>query len=171
MFKIKRDTAETPDVWLFEEPLFLNSFMSTQTLMSAILWANLSGAGCTKLGHRIKMTATPFDNLRNNSNITFIRLINKVVEEVCGQKKSVHALLNFISGSAKLASWLTHRNQARTVASVEPVSVLRGLLKARLRVEHAYCKMMKTVQVFKHVWAVGEVLCSVREDWELDIHL
>lgn len=31
----------------------------------------------------MKMTATSLDNLRNKSNITSIRLIKKVVEEVC----------------------------------------------------------------------------------------
>ena len=89
----------------------------------------------------------------------------------CAKKKPVHTLLNFISGSAKLAIWLTRKNQVQTVGSVEPVSVLRGLLKARLRVEHAYYKMMGTLQVFKNIWAVEEVLCSVGEDGELDIHI
>ena len=89
----------------------------------------------------------------------------------CAKKKPVHTLLNFISGSAKLAIWLTRKNQVQTVGSVEPVSVLRGLLKARLRVEHAYYKMMGTLQVFRNIWAVEEVLCSVGEDGELDIHI
>ena len=60
------------------------------------------------------------------------------------KKKSVHTLVNFLSGSAKLAIWLTCRNRAqsgtglRVSVRVEPVLVLKGLLKARLRVEHTY---------------------------------
>ena len=50
----------------------------------------------------------------------------------------------------------------QTVGSVEPVSVWRGLLKARLRVEHAYYEVMDTLQVFKKYmgcWG-GFVLCG-----------
>ena len=57
------------------------------------------------------------------------------------------------------------------MGSVDPVSVLRGLLKACLWVEHAYYKMMDTLQASTHIWAVGEALCSVGEDGELDVYL
>ena len=70
-------------LWLLKEHLFFNSFISTRILLSASLQTNLRGAGCTKLGHLMKMMTTSVDNLRNSSNITSIRLINKVVEEVC----------------------------------------------------------------------------------------
>ncbi|KAK0140342.1 hypothetical protein N1851_022699 [Merluccius polli] len=53
------------------------------------------------------------------------------------KKKSVHTLVNFLSGSAKLAIWLTRRNRAQSVGSVEPVLVLKGLLKARLRLDNS----------------------------------
>ena len=41
----------------------------------------LSGNGA--LGHLMKMTATSVDALKERSNITSIRLISRVVEEVC----------------------------------------------------------------------------------------
>lgn len=69
-------------MWLLEEPLFYNNFIRTQTLHSASLRVSLREAGCTKLGHLTKMTATSTTTLRERSNITSIRLINKVVEEV-----------------------------------------------------------------------------------------
>ena len=52
---------------------------------------------------------------------------------------------------------------------MEPVLVLKGLLKARLRVKHAYYQIMDDMQGFSHIWAVGGVLCSVRGDGELNV--
>ena len=49
-------------------------------MQSASLRTSLREAGCTKLGHLMKMTV---DTLRMRSNITSVRLINKVVQEVC----------------------------------------------------------------------------------------
>uniref|UniRef100_A0A3Q3ERM5 Reverse transcriptase domain-containing protein n=1 Tax=Labrus bergylta TaxID=56723 RepID=A0A3Q3ERM5_9LABR len=86
------------------------------------------------------------------------------------KKKTVHTLMNFLSGSAKLAIWLTRKNRAQGTGCVEPLLVLEGLLKARLKVEFAYYQMMDNVQDFNSVWAVEEALCSVGGDGELIIH-
>ncbi|KAI3375076.1 hypothetical protein L3Q82_021594 [Scortum barcoo] len=83
IFKIARNTNETPGMWLFEEPLFFNDLIKTQALQSASLQARFSEAGCTKLGHLMRAAATSVDTLRENSRITSFRLINRVVEEVC----------------------------------------------------------------------------------------
>lgn len=40
--------------------------------------------------------------------------------------------MNCLSASAKLAIWLTRRNQAQSTGTVEPVLGLEGLLKAGL---------------------------------------
>ena len=65
--------------------------------------------------------------------------------------------MNFLSGSAKLAIWLTRRNRVQSIGSVEPVLVLKGLLKARLRVEHAYYQMMDDMlEGFYALWGVKE---------------
>ncbi|KAI3374377.1 hypothetical protein L3Q82_006202 [Scortum barcoo] len=47
------------------------------------------------------------------------------------------------------------------------VLVLVSLLKARLRVEHAYYQLTYNMQVFSQTWAVGGVLCSVGGNGEL----
>ncbi|CAL8291853.1 unnamed protein product [Boreogadus saida] len=57
-------------------------------------------------------------------------------------------------GSPYLAIWLTRRNRVQGIGSVEPVLVLKGLLKARLRVEHAYYRMMDDIQGFKQLSSV-----------------
>ncbi len=62
--------------------MFFNSFLKTQTLQSASLRTSLREAGCNKLGHLLKMTATSVNTLRARTNITSIRLINRMVEEV-----------------------------------------------------------------------------------------
>lgn len=49
----------------------------------------------------------------------------------------VHHITFFFSGPAKLTMWLTRKNRAQNVSSVEPVPVPEGLLKARLIEEHA----------------------------------
>lgn len=83
------------------------------------------------------------------------------------KNKAVHTLLNFLSGTAKLAIWLTRRNRAQDQGAVEPAAMLEGLLKARLRVEHSYYRMTDNLSAFDRIWAVGGVLCSVGEDGDL----
>ncbi|KAJ3614016.1 hypothetical protein NHX12_017593, partial [Muraenolepis orangiensis] len=69
------------------------------------------------------------------------------------KKKGVHTLLNFLSGAAKMAIWLTRRNRVQGVGSVALLPVLRGLLRARLKVEHTYYHLMDNIQAFSHMWA------------------
>ncbi len=62
---------------------FFNSFLRTQILQPASLWASLREASCTKLGHLMRLTASTLDVLRERGKITSIRLINRMVAEVC----------------------------------------------------------------------------------------
>ncbi|KAJ3581932.1 hypothetical protein NHX12_004282 [Muraenolepis orangiensis] len=57
------------------------------------------------------------------------------------------------------------------VGSVALLPVLRGLLRARLRVEYTYYHLMDNIQAFSHMWAVGGCLCSVGGDGELRLHI
>ena len=86
------------------------------------------------------------------------------------KKKNVHTLLNFLPGSAKLAIWLTWKNQAQNAGSVELVPVLKGLIQARLRVEHSYYRLTNNVLAFCKLWGVGGVFCSVGEEEELIVN-
>ncbi|KAJ3597303.1 hypothetical protein NHX12_000831 [Muraenolepis orangiensis] len=70
-----------------------------------------------------------------------------------------------------MAIWLTRRNRVQGVGSVALLPVLRGLLKARLRVEYTYYHLMDNIQAFSHMWAVGGCLCSVGGDGELRLHI
>uniref|UniRef100_A0A4W6F6F5 Reverse transcriptase domain-containing protein n=1 Tax=Lates calcarifer TaxID=8187 RepID=A0A4W6F6F5_LATCA len=82
-FKFQRAGNQTPGMWVFEEPLFCNGFLKTLALQSASLRTSLRGAGCTKVGHLMKLTAVPVNVRRERSKITSIRLFNRVVAEVC----------------------------------------------------------------------------------------
>ena len=64
-------------MWFFGEPFFFNSRIRTQTLQPASPRASL------RPGHLMTVTATSTETLAKKSNITSIRLIHRVVEEVC----------------------------------------------------------------------------------------
>ena len=85
------------------------------------------------------------------------------------KKKESHVLINFLSAMAKLAIWLTRKNKTRGVGSVDPVEVMRGLVAARLRVEHAYHKTVDNLEGFNSRWTVGGVLCTLGEQGELKL--
>lgn len=86
-------------------------------------------------------------------------------------KKKVAVLLNFIFANAKLAIWKSRKNRVLGVGWTNPVLCLRGLMAARLRVEHMFHKLTNNVEGFVDVWAVGQVLCSVAEDGSLLLNI
>ena len=65
----------------------------------------------------------------------------------CAQKKAVHQLINFLSGTAALAIWKTRKNMMRGQGSENVVSMMAGLVAARLRVEFSYYKMTEYLWV------------------------
>ena len=80
------------------------------------------------------------------------------------RKKNIHTMINFISGTAKMAIWLTRKNKTEGAGSTNPVQVLEGLVAARLRVEFAFYKLTDNLETFSLFWAQKEVLCAVRDD-------
>ena len=80
------------------------------------------------------------------------------------KKKSVHQLMNFVSGTAKLAIWKTRKNRIRGQGSEDVVSMTTGLLAARLRVEFGFYELTGRTQEFVGMWGVKDALCSVREN-------
>lgn len=79
--KFDRVNNQTAGMWVFEEPFFCIVFLRTQALQSDSMRASLRGAGCTKLGHLMRLIAFPVNVLREKSKITSIQLINRVVTE------------------------------------------------------------------------------------------
>lgn len=83
------------------------------------------------------------------------------------RKKTVPALINFIFASAKLAIWVSRRNQTEGSGCGDALLLLEGLLIARLRIEQPYYKLVDNPQAFCRIWTSGRVLCSVGEEREL----
>ena len=73
-------------MWLFEEPLFGNNFITSQVLCSFSLRSRLREAGCVKLGHLMK---TSIPHLAERTNIRPNRLLCRLVEEVCASLPEV----------------------------------------------------------------------------------
>lgn len=73
----------------------------------------------------------------------------------------MYTLFSFLC-SVKLAIWLKCKNQIQGAGCVEPVSVLEGLVKARLRVEHSYYRMTDNVAdlLTSGLLGGGSVLCG-----------
>lgn len=81
------------------------------------------------------------------------------------KKTHEHVPINLLIGSAKLAIWLTCKNKARGAGCFEPVLVLKGLLRVRLKIEYVFFySMIDNVMLFSTVWTVEGELCSVGED-------
>ncbi|KAJ3583936.1 hypothetical protein NHX12_015433 [Muraenolepis orangiensis] len=80
------------------------------------------------------------------------------------KKRETLVLMNFLFANAKLAIWKSRKNQLAGVGWTDAVLCLRGLVAARLRVEHAYYTLINHLQGFLDVWAVGQVLCSLGEN-------
>ena len=84
VFQASRTPGGLPGMWIFEEPLFFNDFLRTETLSSPSLRAALREAGCVKLGHLLKATRTSAEVLGRMANIRSTRVLSRVVREVCG---------------------------------------------------------------------------------------
>ncbi len=82
-------------------------------------------------------------------------------------RKNMLTLLNFLSGTAKLAIWKSRKNKLLGEGSLNVLNMFMGLVAARLRIEHAYYKLIKRVEVFIDVWGINDVLCTVNEDGDL----
>lgn len=83
IFHFQRTKDQAPGMWVFEEPLFCNGLLESPALQSASLRTKLREAGCTKVGHLMKLTTLSEDILRERIKITSTRLVNRVVAEVC----------------------------------------------------------------------------------------
>ncbi|KAK2897108.1 hypothetical protein Q8A73_013488 [Channa argus] len=97
VFKIERVNNETPGMWVFEEPLFFNNFIRTQTLQSTSLRTSFREAGCTKVGHLMKMSRPSLTTLREATGIRSIRLLGqgagkKVIYQICVKVLNLRSL-------------------------------------------------------------------------------
>jgi len=81
----------------------------------------------------------------------------------CAKERSVHQLISFVSGIAKLAIWKTRKNRVRGQGSEDVVAMVTGLMSARLRVDFNFYKLTGKTQEFVNICGVKDVLYSIRE--------
>lgn len=85
-------------------------------------------------------------------------------------RKQIHVMLNFLFGQAKMAIWLSRKGKLNGVGSTDAVAILKGLVKSRLTVEHAYYQLIKDIETFKYTWGVEKCLCEIDIDGSLQIN-
>ena len=83
------------------------------------------------------------------------------------RKKHTMVLMNFIFANAKIAIWISRKNKMAGGGWTDPLLCLRGLVAARLRVEHAFFTLTDNLEGFRAVWGVGQVLCSLGDNRSL----
>ncbi len=76
-------------------------------------------------------------------------------------KKEFHVLLNFLFGQVKLAIWLSRKEKLSGNESCEVDSILRGLIRSRLKIEYTYYKLVNDFETFKYKWGVNQCVCDV----------
>ncbi len=59
------------------------------------------------------------------------------------------------------------KNKLSGQGSLDVLNIFKGLVAARLRIEHAYYKMIKCMGTFMYIWGLNEVLCTVDEEDDL----
>ena len=118
---------------------------------------------CDRLGGLFLFLKSCFDAFHEEfSNRVFIAGVRYRVKV----RKRV-SLLNYVTGTAKLAIWKTRKNRAAGVGCVDPEVMLRYLMAGRIKVEHEYYRLVNRMEDFIPVWGQGGVLCRVDNDHQL----
>lgn len=81
------------------------------------------------------------------------------------RRKAVPQLGNVITGLAMVAIWNTQKNWVRGQGSKDVLAIMTGLLAAQLRVKLNIYKQMEQINIFRDIWGVSDVLCSVRKNY------
>ena len=82
--------------------------------------------------------------------------------------KNKWQLLNYVSGEAKMAIYLTRRNRIENREGQNAKSMWQAKLRARLKLEFNFYKQTGDLEGFDRVWCFKKILCSVKED---NLHL
>ena len=75
--------------------------------------------------------------------------------------RAVLALLNYMSGQAKLATWLSRKRMIKDGALDDVAAGMKRLIKARLKIEFAYYKLTNKTERFVEEWCIENALASV----------
>ena len=68
--------------------------------------------------------------------------------------------MNVVFAMAKPAIWISRKNKAKGSGCTEGEQVMKGLLAARIRVEHTYYQTVDDLESFSVLWAEGGPICT-----------
>lgn len=108
---VSQKPGVTHRMWLFKEPLFKDSLLSSQVLSFGSL--RMRQVGCMTLGHLMKTYISDLVSLKIKSN----QLLEKVVEEVCGG-------LEFLEDVLKIVEYLVNGMKNMTMVLSAWLSLL-----------------------------------------------
>lgn len=113
--KVFRQPDPPPGMWIFEEPLFDNDFISADTFSSPTLRNHLAQAGILKLGHIARLST---EELADAIGMTSRRFLNGIV----GRMWSVlpRPLRTFAQNRANAASWSSGLDYTFPSLSISP---------------------------------------------------
>lgn len=121
--------------------------------------------------HRLQVMFSNLEEWCQSFGEVFTPVLFIYGPKYCRSKREVYVLINFILGQAKMAVWLSRKNQMNGAGSTDVVSILRGLLKSRIQVEFTYYKLINNLEMFKYKWAVNQCICDVSIDGSLQLYV
>lgn len=85
-------------------------------------------------------------------------------------KKESIVLLHFLYGQAKLAIWLSRKRKLNG-EGLSDVMVLTGLIRSRVKIEFAFCKLTEDLEMFNFKWGVNNCICEATYDGLLNLYV
>lgn len=79
-------------------------------------------------------------------------------------------LINFLFGQAKLAIFKARKNQLSGSGMTSVVVQFRVLVVSQIRAEFEYFKLVSNLESFQEKWCLGDALCAVSEEGELQFN-
>ncbi len=80
------------------------------------------------------------------------------------KEKNECQLLNFILGKAKMAIYISRRDQIEQKVDHNVERVFAAMIKSRLLIDFNFYKAMDSLNMFERIWCLRGALCSVIEN-------
>ena len=80
------------------------------------------------------------------------------------KKKYICQLLNFIIGQAKMAIYVSRRDQIEQKPGQNIIEIFLSLVKSRVLIDYKFYKTMNDLFIFEKVWCCKGVVCTILED-------
>ncbi len=79
--------------------------------------------------------------------------------------------MNFLFGQAKIGNMVITKKKLNGEESTDVVMILIGLIKARVKIEFAYYKLIENIEMFKFKCCINNCICEVTHDVFLNLYV